>query len=210
MASPGYPTPGCAVLKPPYVTVSIAGCNYTDVYSYCSFTALMETYLTVKEGDTLSVECSYWDTNEIHDEFRNRTQEIAANAATYMLDRLKTGSSPKLCDNDQDCELLSGKFAHCTCANFGRSYCSLPMGDPFMSLIYSSAQSGDALWVDYFLSYQMAFSYSNAKIACPMLFVENQIMVDVEYALQTTKTLNPFTKTSGVATAVAAIWVLSN
>ena len=183
---------GCALLHPPYVTISLEGCDYTDQFSYCSFNDLMKTYLAVREGDQVAVMCSNWNVTEMHAEYRSRTKDLAENQDTYRQQRLKTGTHPKLCDTDQDCELLDGQFAACLCGGYGQAYCALSLGDPFMLPMYNRASVGDELEVDYFLSYQRAFAYQYSKTDCDVLFIEHELVMDADYALRRRKNPNSF------------------
>lgn len=184
---------GCGILHPPFVTISIAGCNYTDNYSFCRFNRMMEQYLEVKQGEFQFVPCEVWNVTDLHEEYRARTSDLVAREDFYRTQRLSTGTHPKRCDSKADCKLNSGEEADCVCSNLNSAFCSLSMGDDFMLPIFTSAKANNYDMVDYFLSFQAAFNYMYSRVNCPMLFVENQLLLDIQMTIKSIPRPNPYT-----------------
>lgn len=184
---------GCGVIHPPFVTISIAGCNYTDNYSFCSFNRMMAQYLEVKQGDFFFVPCEYWDVGLLHEGYRNRTADLVAREAFYRTQRLSSGTHPKRCDSTADCKLDSGEEADCVCSNINSAFCAISLGDDFMLGVFPYAKNNNQDMVDYLLSYQAAFNYMYSRVSCPMLFVENQLLLDIQMTVRSIVRPNPYT-----------------
>lgn len=154
---------------------------------------MMEQYLEVKQGDTFFVPCEYWDVEVLHAEFRGRTADLVAKEAYYRTQRLSSGTHPKRCDSKADCKLDSGEEADCVCSNLNSAFCALSLGDPFMLGVFDFAKANNQDMVDYLLSYQAAFNYMYSRVSCPMLFVENQLLLDIQVTVRSIVRPNPYT-----------------
>ena len=182
----------CGILQPPFVTISVAGCNYTDNYSFCRFNRMMEQYLSVKQGEYLLVPCEWWNVTELHEEYMARIPDLISQEAFHRTQRLSVGTHPKRCESYVDCLLDSGEYADCVCSSLSTAFCSLSLGDDFMLTVFDYAKENNRELVDYYLSYQAAYNYLYSRLDCPMLFVENQLILDVQSTVRAVKRANNY------------------
>jgi hypothetical protein len=115
-----------------------------------------------------------------------------AREAFYRTQRLSTGTHPKRCDSKAECKLNSGEEADCVCSNLNSAFCALSLGDDFMLPVFTNAKANNYDMVDYFLSFQAAFNYMYSRVNCPMLFVENQLLLDIQMMIKSIPRANPY------------------
>ena len=57
---------------------------------------------------------------------------------------LASGSYPKECDDDNDCELKNGQYGRCACGMAGKAYCYPRLESSFIAEWYELCESGEA------------------------------------------------------------------
>jgi|688.fasta_scaffold755085_1 hypothetical protein len=78
---------------------------------------------------------------------------------------LASGSHPKQCEVDEDCELVNGELSKCECASDGKSYCKPSLNSDYFDYWYEICDNGYAddklynqLYKDYLYTPLLEFS----------------------------------------------------
>jgi hypothetical protein len=135
----------CASFEDDVLTINEDGCGSDLV---CSVSNARAYFRENGEGTYACVdEDSFTDVIEILEAYDDEIEGNWVDSPDCDWDTkydLASGSYPKECDDDNDCELKNGEYSACGCGFSGQSYCLPHVQSSFMEGWFELCESGEA------------------------------------------------------------------